>query len=179
MTSIIKVDTFQDTGGNALFSSDGSGTVTLDSNFSGVLPSNTPAFKVNHTGGDQQISNDVMTKIDYDNVVFDTNSAFDTSTDRFTVPSGQAGKYYFHATGSFNTESDFDRVVIQIHKNGSAVSELRKRNFYYDHIKTSIILDLSVGDYMEVYALQSSGGTVAYRNSTVDNYFMGYKLIGA
>jgi hypothetical protein len=38
MSSIIKVNTFQDANGNALFSSDGSGTVTLDSNFSsGVL----------------------------------------------------------------------------------------------------------------------------------------------
>ena len=172
--SILKVNTIQDKGGNTLLSSDGAGTLTLPSDLK-----MTPAFKVNHTSGDQSITNAVMTKIDYDNIVFDTDSVFNLSTDRFTVPSGSAGKYYLNASGSFNTETDFDRVVLQIHKNGSAVSEHRQRNFYYEHIKTSIIMDLAVGDYIEVYALQSSGGTVAYRNSTVDNYFEGFRLIGA
>ena len=40
MTSIIKVNTFQDTNGNALFNSDGSGNVTLSA---GAMK-NTPAF---------------------------------------------------------------------------------------------------------------------------------------
>ncbi|BCV04938.1 MAG: hypothetical protein CM15mV95_100 [Caudoviricetes sp.] len=40
MTSIIKVNTFQDTNGNALFNSDGSGNVTLSA---GAMKM-TPAF---------------------------------------------------------------------------------------------------------------------------------------
>ena len=64
MSSIIKVNTYQDANGNALFSSDGSGNLTLDSNFSGVLADNTPAFAV-WRNGSQTINNAVTTKIQF------------------------------------------------------------------------------------------------------------------
>ena len=78
------------------------GTVTLGSSGdtfalgSGVLQSNLmyPAFGASVTS-DQVITASTWTKIEFDNEILDTNNAYDPTTNyRFTVPSGQAGKYY-------------------------------------------------------------------------------------
>ena len=156
---------------------DSGATITNSGTANGFGGDNTPAFFVNHTGGDQSIGNNSATKVDYDNKVYDTNTAFNLTTDRFVVPTGQAGKYYLHATGSFNTASDFDRVEITLKKNGTDIASDRKRNFYYEHVKATIIADLAEGDYIEVFAFQSSGGAVSFRNAVDDNYFVGFKLI--
>ena len=66
------------------------GTVT------GAGESNTPSFKVTMSGS-QTFTNNAYTKIDFDTETYDTDSAYDTSTQRFTVPSGKAGKYFFYA----------------------------------------------------------------------------------
>ena len=47
--------------------------------------SNTPSFAAKITGN-QSISNDTDTKVTFDTVVWDTDSAFSTSTYRFTLP---------------------------------------------------------------------------------------------
>jgi hypothetical protein len=87
--STLEVNNIKDTGSNSLISSDGSGTFTINN---GVLK-NTPAFHV-FLNGNQTISNSTLTKINFNTELFDTNSAYDNSTNyRFTVPSGYAGKY--------------------------------------------------------------------------------------
>ena len=93
MTSIIKVNEIQDAGGNTILSSNGTGTFTSN------LPSanNTPAFFA-YNNVDQTVSDSVQTKVQFQTEEFDTNNAFDNTTNyRFTVPSGEGGKYYVTA----------------------------------------------------------------------------------
>jgi len=87
MASIIKANELQDFGGNSILTSDGAGVVTP--NASGIK--NTPAFAASVSS--QSISNDTDTKLAFDTVVWDTDSAF--ASNKFTVPSGKAGKYFF------------------------------------------------------------------------------------
>ena len=62
----------------------------------GVGGANSPMWvatmSAQQTGG-----NNSMVKINYNTEVLDTDSAYDTSTYRFTVPSGKAGKYFISA----------------------------------------------------------------------------------
>ena len=44
----------------------------------------------------QSYSSGNNTKVDFDTEDFDTDGAYDTSNQRFTVPSGKAGKYFVH-----------------------------------------------------------------------------------
>ena len=60
----------------------------------GFGESNTPAFRVRSSAG-QSISNTTWTKIEFDAEDKDTDSAFDLSNERFTVPSGEGGLYFF------------------------------------------------------------------------------------
>ena len=56
---------------------------------------NTPAFFA-HSASDQNISDNSYTKVTLGTEVFDVGGCFASS--RFTVPSGQAGKYFLYAS---------------------------------------------------------------------------------
>jgi hypothetical protein len=114
MTSIIKVNQIQDGGGNAIITSDGSGNVTTQN-----VAANTPSFRA-YMSASQTVNDVTNTVVAYNTENFDTDSAYNTSTYRFTVPSGKAGKYFFSAqayiTDSGNSLYSAD---FQIRKNGT------------------------------------------------------------
>ena len=55
--------------------------------------SNTPAFGVT-LSGNQSLSDGSLTKVTWDTEVIDTDGAF--ASNKFTVPTGQDGKYFFY-----------------------------------------------------------------------------------
>ena len=86
MTSIIKVNTIQDVGGNNLLISNGSGTITTNN----IGGQNTPTVMA-HQSSDQNLTKGTDNKIVNLTTTVDTNSAF--SSNKFTVPSGEGGNY--------------------------------------------------------------------------------------
>jgi hypothetical protein len=147
------------------------GSITLNSSMK-----NTPAFAAT-LSSTQAISNATHTVIAFANELYDTNNAYDNSTYRFTVPSGEAGTYYLKLSGYINSGDDFEPVNFQIKKNGADMIYAYGRNEYYNTFSNSITTALSVGDYIEALVFQSSGSS---KNLVVDtnNYFCGHKLIG-
>lgn len=176
MSSIIKVNTYQDANGNALFSSDGSGNVTLSS----ADLKNTPAFEAYLTA-DQSIANNTLTRCNYNAVRFDTNSVYNTSTYRFTVPS--AGKYFIYAGFMFDGATNGTTTNIYLHKNGSQY--LRNGNVGYNGYKDMVLhttINCSASDYFEIYGYHNSGSTQNFESDASNNaynVFGAYKLIGA
>lgn len=148
--------------------------------------SNTPIFKVS-LSADQSIADATGTKVQWNSEQIDTDSAFDSTTNyRFTVPSGKGGKYYFEADISFLT-SGFDqmaREILYIYKNG-AIAEISYSDFRTGSEgrgaaqTISTILDLSAGDYVEIYVFadDNTNANIPIRGGTYSR-FMGYKLIG-
>ena len=112
-------------------SSQGSGTITigasgekvdLGTGVSGGTLTNTPAFSANILTGSITASVSTATKATFNNELYDTDNAYDTSNSRFTVPSGKAGKYHFEA--SFNSfestaNNDISQWYVFFYKNGS------------------------------------------------------------
>jgi hypothetical protein len=146
------------------------------SNFlSGVGGVNTPAFAV-RKNSTQSISNTTHTKIAFNSEDFDTASAFDTSNSRFTVPSGQGGKYFINLSGVLDTAGNYEPISFQIRKNGSNIINAYGENQYYTSFYISIIASLSAGDYLEAYIYQSSDGAKNITNDPI-NFFGGFKLI--
>ena len=133
------------------------GTVT------GAGESNTPTFLA--TMSAQSVADNTYTKLQYATEVFDTNSAYDHSTNyRFTVPSGQGGKYYFTAMMQSGGMVTHSRAQIVFAKNGSRDSTTMARDYAPTnslslYCTSSSILSLSAGDYIEVQMLQASGST--------------------
>ena len=191
MTSILKVDTIQDADGNNIINESGN-TITIGAsgdttNIIGTLQNdgaavggtNTPAFQA-FLSSNQSIGHASATKIQFNTEVFDTASAYDNSTNyRFTVPSGQGGKYYIYAAVRPNTTTDIDSTHIYVYKNGAERLQSSGRTEYYETLNCAMVDDLSVGDYLEVYYYQASGGSidVSGNASVLRTRFGAYKII--
>ena len=148
----------------------------------GVGGTNTPAFKAT-LSGDQTIADNATVKITFDTETFDTNNAF--ASNKFTVPSGEDGKYNIISQLTFYDGSDaITKVVLSIYKNGSAITEaifdLSGEDMGRYALCNSNILDLSASDYIEIYgyADTSDAGTIAILSGNQQSYFSAYKLIG-
>jgi len=176
MSSILKCNTYQDANGNALFSSDGSGNVTLSS----ADFKSTPAFLLNKTDT-QSISTNTTTKVTFNSEVIDTDSACDTTT--FTVPSGKGGKYVLYAGVQYSVTSDGSYVIVYIYVNGASYG--KSINYSPNTADLSenltIVADLSAGDTVELYTRQNTGSSQTIKGASDEKttYLGGYKLIGA
>lgn len=150
----------------------------------GQLLSNTPAFSI-RTSANQTLSDLILTKVQFDTKEFDTDNAFDSTTNyRFTVPTGKAGIYLFNSMARIDSEGtgNLGRSQLFIYQNGSVI----KRAYPYyadgfirsDSIQISALLNLDVGDYIEMYAyidaIDNTGGVI---NSNQYTFFSGHKLI--
>jgi len=174
MASIIKANQLQDFGGNSILTSDGAGNVTVNA----AAMKNTPAFLIKQTSV-TSLANATRTKINLDTSGIDTDSGLDATNKRWIVPSGKGGKYQLFYQLRYETAADFDDCNVMIYKNGSAITSSWGVNRYYNSFGNAFIADLSVGDYLELFALQSSGGSI---NASTDDfglqtYLGGYKII--
>ena len=148
-------------------------TITNNGTQTGFGGVNTPAFAA-YSSDISGFTSGVTTKLSVSEV-YDTNSAYDGTT--FTVPSGQAGKYFIYLNGShYATSSDATVGYVRIYLNGSnsRIGELYNiSSFRNHHNNVSASLSLSVGDTIEAYA--STNGSGAIGLGTVN--FGAYKII--
>ena len=192
MTSILKVDTIQDADGNNIINESGN-TITVGAsgdttnvigtlNKDGVAVENTPSFYA-YLSANQSISSATTTKIQINTEIFDTDNTYDNSTNyRFTVPSGKGGKYlisYGIGAGA-DSHTNLYRIFTQLYKNGSnsnllaSVADPRNNYGFAFSVVASGVVDLSAGDYIEVYAYNSSGNTAGLNLDRT--YFSGFRI---
>jgi hypothetical protein len=149
-----------------------------DNTFASAGGDNTPAFLIRQSSA-TSIPNATRTKVNLDTSDIDTDSGLDATNKRWIVPSGKGGKYQLFYQLRYETASDFDDCNVMIYKNGSAITSSWGSNRYYNSFGNAFIADLSVGDYLELFALQSSGGSVNASTSDfgLQTYLGGYKII--
>ena len=155
---------------------DKSGTLAMTSD----IGDNPPSFMVRQTSN-QTISTSTHTKLALDSEVWDTDSAFDSTTNyRFTVPSGEAGKYHFDAGVYVQNTAASTKIVFRYYKNGVVLSEGQTASEYPDggnlYATSSVNLDLAVSDYIELYVFHDSGTNED--TSAASTYLSGFKLAG-
>ena len=134
----------------------------------------TPSFQA-YLGTFQSIGVNTNTTVAIDTEEFDTDSAFNTSNYRFTVPSGKAGKYLFY--GSIVMANFFAYAICSIYKNGS---EIRRGNAVRNDtsgVGCVALVDLAEGDYVTLNAYQDQSSQQLQQNSNF-TYFGGFRLIG-
>ena len=162
------------------------GTITLNSSMKA-----TPAFQAYSSNG-QTPSDASWTKVELDATLFDTDSAFNTSTYRFTVPSGMGGKYFLNAMIAIDSQenSGINYSSVKFYKNGGS-SELADSyiNWQSNPIRDfgqflSGIFELAAGDYVELYGyLDDATGTgMDFKGASgtrIATQMGGYRIIGA
>ena len=158
---------------------------TFTGSVTGAGENNTPAFYCEKTS-DQTVSDNVKTKVTW-NEAYDTNNAF--ASDKFTVPSGKAGKYNFYVHLTLGTSGSYGVLFPRayIYKNGSSLymfvgANNEQGNDAYS-VTGTLSLDLAVGDYIEVYGRNNNDqGTPYFLGKAGDSpneqrsWFGGYKL---
>jgi hypothetical protein len=112
----------------------------------------------------QSLTNETLTAITFTGEEFDTDAFHDnsTNTSRFTIPAGKGGKYLITGT-IFFASSNLGQRLLYIYKNGSFYWELaevhasqaKRTGCIYNQV-----LALSASDYIEIFALQGTGGTL-------------------
>jgi hypothetical protein len=131
-----------------------------------------PAFSA--TSGALNITNGTWTKIPFNNKVFDTNTCFDTTNNRFTPT---VAGYYFVVARTFMGVTG-GRVMVAIYKNGSeSVNHLElgtNSSGGQSHSVNGLISMNGSTDYLEAFVYQESGSTVTMNNSTTLTQFYGH-----
>jgi hypothetical protein len=182
MTSKLKVNILADGGDNAIITSDGSGSLTLNN----TALKMTPAF-FSYMSGDQNISNNTATKASFDTEDFDTNSMYDASTNyRFTPTI--AGKYFVYACLTIKHNAYVGYATqLYIRKNGAdyIIDRASTANdvLYELTMHGSGVIDFNgSSDYVEVFGLSERHSGSAQQSFVAANrrsHFGAYKIIGA
>jgi hypothetical protein len=168
-----------ETGATKFLREDGDGTCSWQA----AGGDNTPSFFAYRGSSTQSFSDNVLTKIQFNTEVYDTDSAYDISTNhRFTVPSGEGGKYYIHSQLQVTAGSGNIYVAnFKLYKNGSFVREEMTNNGGNTHEtmahQFTSIEDLSAGDYVEMYYTGNTNPGVSTTGAVRDTYFMMFKLL--
>ena len=143
-----------------------------------------PAFQAS-ISGDQSLSDGVKAKIQFDTELFDTDSAYDNSTNyRFTPQ--VAGKYLVYGAVSLwqDDNTDLKLASILIYKNGSVVNKTYD-SFLASYTRGSsqqltVAVDMNgSSDYVEIYGeIQISSGASGLIAESSDGrtFFGAYRL---
>ena len=204
MSSELKTNKISPATGTALTLADSGDTLTLPSGATldiasgatiansgtatGFGGDNTPSFRAYLTANQTGTTNAAWNKVNFNSTDWDTNSAFDTSTNhRFTVPSGEGGKYYFVASvgvaPSAGSDGATDFAQVTIRKNGSALGNgdgmirIPVNGTGGDvYVGSAMTTNFAASDYVEVYCYHNLGTSRQFAASS--SFFAGYKLIG-
>tara|TARA_B110000858_G_scaffold151723_1_gene172808 strand:+ start:189 stop:761 length:573 start_codon:yes stop_codon:yes gene_type:complete len=177
--------------------SSGSGTITLGQSGETVDMANgsitlnsdmkaTPAFQA-FLSANQTLADNTQVKIQANTESFDTDSAYDNSTNyRFTPQT--SGKYVFYANVRTSAgDSNNSSTSGSIYKNGSIAAQLQQFtpiNGLAANVSAGNLIILEANgssDYFEFFGLcnDTSGDGVAIGSSYPITYFGAYKVIGA
>ena len=119
---------------------------------------NTPAFQA-FMNGNQTIPTGSYTKLEMDAEVFDTDSKYDTSTYRFTPT--VAGQYWVWGKFRFDDGVDIGSAIMAFFKNGTIFSKSTEFTTDVTTLMFGMTVELDSDDYLEIYAYQSSVGSVS------------------
>jgi len=147
--------------------------LTADSSTATGLKWATPSSSVTFVGcslyknANQTINNATNTAISFQVESYDTDAFHDNSTNntRITIPAGKAGKYL--VTGSIAWSTGANERIAMIYKNGVLVNYMHQ--MYPDnaggyYAPFNYVINLAVGDYIELFCNQGSGGSLTVYN---------------
>ena len=188
MTSKLKVNILADGGDNAILTSDGSGSLTINN----AAFKMTPAFQA-FKAANQTISASSYVQIQFDTKDYDTDTCYNntgssTTLNGLTAPAysfvpNVAGKYLIGAAINSNTSTDFDAFIVAIFKNGTQINRVINSSKHFDSAVTNFIVTANgTGDYFQIYGYTEQSGGSTLQPTDSDSrlmWFCGQRIIGA
>lgn len=149
---------------------------------------NTPSFRAYLSTNQTGLTNSAWNKINFNTEDWDTDSAYDNSTNyRFTVPAGEGGKYVFSGevgiAVSAGADAAGDYIDLKFYVNGAAYTkgDGTQRSVVYtagadNYVANTSVFNLSATDYVECYAYHNLG--TSRQCGAATSFFSGFKLVG-
>ena len=162
---------------------DGSG------NLSWVTPAtavdNTPSWGVHMSTPLNNLVSGTWYTLVCDTELWDTDSAYDTSTGKFTVPAGKGGKYQINACWSLDDPaSSFGIIALSKTPDGGSLTELHRvlapgQSGWNSGWQMSCLVDLNPADVVEVRIRQVDAGNSQDVEADMNHtWWQGFRLIG-
>ena len=159
MVSQLKVNEIIKQSGSSVTIGEAGDTITFPSSgtASGIFTS-TPSAYI-QLGTDQTISNATWTKVNLNTSNWDTDSGFDSSNYKYTIPT--TGKYQINYSAYISGLDEGEYCQARIYKNGSTNNESFARSYSQNNIEITVgrsyIFSFTANDYLELYVYQNSG----------------------
>ena len=163
----------------------GTATHVLTSGGAGVAPTfQAPAAgSVLATAGayayraaNQTIATATTTKVAWDTELYDIGGDFDSTTNnRYTVASGEAGKYFVTSCLNINVATDGTSVQLFLYKNGQQLVRTKNVTGNSNNLATvalTTVVELAAADYLEVYAHHTKGSNADIGGNVNRNWFI-------
>jgi len=157
-----------------------------DNSWAAAGGSNAPAFHIVKTAN-QTIADDTWVKVTWDSTIIDTNSGMSLADEKWTVPSGEGGKYFVYASTYLYSNASHALQEIQneirinntakVHSNWRSVSNPSAQFSLY----TAGILNLAAADYIDIWVhsnVSSSDSMCSGSASAKHTFFGAFKLDG-
>jgi len=144
-----------------------SGTQVLNINTAGILTLPKQSACYAYLSSNQSISANVVTKINLDATLFDTQNEFDATNHRITV--SKNGKYLIIGSININAETSGNILFNIIERNGVQVgiSKLTAAANVSHIFNVVTVLELEAGDYIELFAKNTNNDTTIFAGSDV------------
>ena len=160
-------------------------TIANSGTATGFGESNTPYFLA-RLDGNQDISDNTATTLIFDEEGLDSGSGYDTSNGKYTIPSGEGGKYYFevHGEGDGGGAGGLIDVVVYIMNGGSEIARgtvgLDTARCDIMSASASTLINCSAGDEItcmgKVNNVSGSNTRFAGESGKNRTYFLGFKV---
>ena len=149
-----------------------------DNTFASAGGTNTPNFFVRGNGTGFSLSANAHAKVtSWTTPEFDTASAW--SDNKFTIPTGESGKYCVSASVYFNYTGSAKRFQMSIRVNGSPNALSTISATYNNSANVCYTKNFSAGDYIEIFAYHDQVDSSAYTtgSDSVMTFLSIYKII--
>ena len=166
-------------------SADGTSGQVLQTNGSGVLSfasvsSSAKMFSV-YRSGNQSVSNNTATKIQFNAEEYDASNWFDSTTNYRLTPT-TAGYYYLTATLFTNANGGANPTtsIIYLYKNGSQykwfISQQSGSSGQFSAIISTVVYANGSSDYFECYGQTSNAGVPVFQGGSDTTHFSGFYI---
>ena len=193
MSSEIKADKWSPASGTSATLGDSGDTFTIPSGATitnsgtatGFGESNTPYFLA-RLSANQNVSDATATVLVFDEEGLDSGSGYDTSNGKYTIPSGEGGKYYFavYGEGDGGGAGGLIQVAVYIFK---GTDEIARGTVAVDTARCDImtgtasaLITCSAGDEITCkgFVDNVSGSNTRFAGESGKNrtYFLGFKV---
>ena len=137
----------------------------------------------------QVFSNNTGTTVVFSRERFDLGGCADPSNNKFVIPSGEGGKYFFYFRIGYSNPNTSGHRILYLRKadsggSFSARKELQDNGAMYGGSAAvswtgSAIMDMDAGQEADLQAYQGSGGNMSTNPVSGQNLFFGmFKLPG-